>query len=374
MKNPSKKIIVFLLGLLIATFMGTMALGAVDTALVAGGDVVKFWPVIPVIKMATSLAPQKYQWSLPEGSLGVAAIASIFSKDLEEKIFPDNSFYKRSVDDTPMIVSQGNGQTVVTGTAGSNPNVEIDRAVLPATITKRTDDSNNYDLAEFTTDPQLIQVTDELVVRYDKRQSILRNHILTLETKICDYFANIWLPNGVDNIVRTTGSTTRTASAPSATGTRKRIAKEDFLKVRQIFNNMSLPSSGRNIVLPADMESDLWTISEFIEAQKLGLGVIPNGLVGRLLGFDIWVRPTVGVYDNTGTPVKKAFGAAGAAADNMAALAWHESFVNRAEGDRQVFINEGKAEYYGTVLSAMVRAGGKIRKDKVGVVALVEAA
>ena len=302
-------------------------------------------------------------------------MASVFSKTLEEQLFPKNAFYKQAVDTTAFVVKEGNGEKVVKGVAGTNPAASKNRTSLPATISKRTDDSDEYPLDEFTTDPTLIGHTEELIVRYDKRASVLRNHSNVLNTLVASEMAYKWLPSLATNIVRSSGATTRTTNLPSGTGTRKRITKADLIAALEILNRMDAADEGRNILITAEMLSDMLLIDDFVHADKVGkMSALVTGSIGQVLGMNVWVRSSTGVYTNDGTPVKKAVGAAGAARDNAAALVWCASMVEFAEGSTKAFIGEDRPEYYGSIFSFLTRAGGKARKDQKGVVAIVEAA
>jgi hypothetical protein len=302
-------------------------------------------------------------------SFAAVPLVTVFTKDIQGNLFPDNAFYKQSKDDSAYI----DGATVKRPQAGSKPSVSKNRTVLPATIAKRTDDGSEYDIDEYTTDPILIQDTEALVISYDKRKNVLEEHVNKLNEDVANNMANIWLPNGASNIIRTTGAN-REATAPAATGTRKAITKADFIAAFNQFNKWDIPQDGRFCVLPADMYADILGIEGFVEADKIGSSNLITGMVGKLLNFNIYIRSSVGVYDNTGTPVKKAVGAAGAATDHLAGLFWHKSMVSRAEGSVKVYSDIDKPEYYGSVFSAAVRAGGQImRNDKKGVLALVQA-
>lgn len=372
------KIFQFLSFLVISAFVGFVGFGLVDAACEAGGSIAKFWPIAPAIKVAVEFLPKGVH-IIPmsgTGSVYAVAIASVFSKVLEENVYPSNEFYLQSADDTPFVISQGGGQTVVTGVAGAKPNSEKNRSTLPATIAKRVDDKNDYDLDEFTTDPSLLTITEDMYVRYDKMQSLLQNHIDALRTDFAANAADIWLPSGADNIVRSSGTDTRAASAPSATGTRKRVTRDDIVSVATIMNRMDVPQADRNCVIPAEFLEDMLRIDGFVEAHKIGTPEhIKEGMIGRVLGFNVFMRSSVGVYDNTGTPVKKALGAAGAATDNLAALFWYKNWVNHAKGSAKVLLDAAdRPEYYGKVMSAIGHFGGKKRLDQKGVVALVESA
>lgn len=292
-----------------------------------------------------------------------------FAKQIEENIFPANEFYMRSQDDSLWV----RHDRVEYPVEGAKPNVQVNRLILPAPIESREDDGNSYKIDEFTTDPTLLRYSEELVVNYNKRASILRGHIETLDEKIANYFANIWFPNGADNIVRTTGAA-RAAGSAGATGTRKAITKADIVKAVEKLNRMNAPKNGRFMLIAPEHLSDLLLIDDFVHADKLGTkSNLTDGAIGRVLGLDVYERSYTAAYDNSGTPVKKALGALTATSDNAAALIWQQGMVTRAKGGVEVFYDQRKPEYYGDLFSALVRAGGKIRKDKKGVVAIVEA-
>lgn len=361
----------FLTTLCLLTFGGGVLLFTIDQSFGLSGELVKFWPVIPAVKTVMQFVPERFAIKMTTGTFQEAAIKTLFARTVEEQLFPDNAFYTKSVDDSQFVVETDTGAKVIYPVSGINPNVEIDRSVLPAQISGREDDSNEYNLRELTTDPTLIKHTEELIVNYSKRASVLRNHYETLNTRTADMFAEIWLPNGASNIVRTSG-TNRLATAPSATGNRKKLTEEDIIKVAGIMDKMEVPQEGRYCLLPSEMMEDLRGIDNFKRMDAYGMSNIPSGVIARIHGFWVMSRSRVGIYTNDSTPVKKVFGAASGTADNLAALFWNEGFVTRAKSGVKSFINEDKAEYYGSIFSFLLRAGGKIRKDKKGVVALVQ--
>lgn len=373
--KKSQNILRFLQLLLLAVFIGVFGFGIVDSVLEAGGSIAKLWWTVPAIKVAVEFLPKGVHLVNLTGNRAYDATASVFSKTLEENLYPDDSFIMRSVDDTPFIVSQGNGEKVVVGVAGAAPGVVRNRSTFPSTITRRTDDDDEYPLDEFTTDAQLITITEDIIVRYGKQKSMLRNHEAVLRKTISHNFAHVWTPAGgaaTSRIIRTTGAN-RAATAPSATGTRKSITRADIVNLRERLNRDDAPLGGRCLLLPATMESDLFKIDDFVRADSINEARLTTGTIGRILGFDVYMRSEVPVFDNAANPAKKAFGAAGATTDNLSALAWQEDMVSRALGSVMVLLDPVKAAYYGRIMSALARAGGKRRKDEKGVVALVEA-
>lgn len=298
-------------------------------------------------------------------------LTQAFSKDIQEALYPDNEFYKNSIDDSAYV----NNDTVNLPQAGSAPGTQKNRTTIPATATKRSDTAEDYKIDEFTTDPIYIQDSEELVVSYNKRKSILAQHQDKLNLEIANNFAYVWA-NGLTvatNIVRTSGAIETAPLVPAATGNRKRFVKADLINIFNIMNRMDIPMTGRLGVLPADMYADLLVIEEFVSAEKIGESALKKGIVGRLFGFDIYMRSSVLSF--TSAAAVRAPGEAGAATDNAGGLFWHPNFVRRAEGSVKVYSDLDNPLYYGSIFSAMVRAGGRrARTDMKGIVGIVQSA
>jgi hypothetical protein len=295
----------------------------------------------------------------------------VWVSDIAENIFPDNSAIGQSIDDSQYL----DGHTVHLPQAGSVPSVTKNRTSLPATAVPRIDTIQDYDVDEYTTDPSLVTITEEIEASYDKRQSILRDHQDILMTKIFNNILYGWMPTASAQQVATTGSS-RSAYLSGQTGNRKQVALNDIIDVQAKFNNADIPQEGRNVLIDALMYKDFQKLSEFQSWDKMGTTPLVKGSLGQILGFNVWLRSTANRYDNAGAP--KAVDAAVAATDDLFTLFWHRSFVRKAVGTTanggiQVFYNENDPSYYGSVFSALVRGGAKKRyTDGRGIVALIE--
>ena len=299
----------------------------------------------------------------------------LFAAEIAKNIYPDNAFYKNSKDDSAWI----SNDVVNLPQAGSKPNVEINRAILPAQVVRRTDSSVSYTMDQFTTDPIILTNEEEVALNYNKRATVLEDHIYKLNEDLCDYFANTWVA-GMDftnGIVRTSGSNRTTGYAPSATGTRKMLTVTDIINAQNIMDRMDLPANGRILVLPASMKADIQKDSTFNDAAKWGSANLPSGAVGTILGLTIYFRSKVAVFDS-GATTSKGIGstaATGASTDNEGAILYHPMFVRRAEGGVKPYESIDDPTYYGSIFSFETRAGGRlVRSDKKGVVAIVETA
>jgi hypothetical protein len=297
--------------------------------------------------------------------------------DIQENLFKDNAIINRAVNHDGFV----NYKTVHVPQAGANPTITKNLGSFPATITQRTDSELTYSMDTYYVEPIHIEKGQETAfISYEKRMSVLNQNINTLEEVLTNNAIYKWAPAGAGTFVKTTGSAVATALAPSATSTRLAITLADILAAKSKLDEANVPANGRILLLPSSMyNGQLLAIADVYQAQSYGQSALPSGVVTRIHGFDVMIRSTVAVYDNTATPVLKTVGDNGvpttpAATDNLAALAYHPAFVAKAMGTTEVIINEDVAEYYGSIISAFQLFGAsKMRTSQVGVVAIVQA-
>lgn len=268
-----------------------------------------------------------------------------------------------------------NGRVVHIPNAGAKANVEKNRTKLPATIVKRNDVDIYFVLDEYTSDPMRIDNAEKYELSFDLRNSVLGEQKAAISEMVGDWFFRYWAATLSTAIRRTTGTTNPTAHY--GTGTRKAVTLDDIKAIQKMMNNWNVPQEGRVAALDAEMMDQLTstlnttTYRDFSAAYDSAKGVI-----GKLYGFEFLdPRSTVLRYDNTATPVVYDPDAAEASADNGAGLFWQKDLVIRAMGSHEMFQSEGDPTMYGDVYSALMRAGGrKKRNDGKGVIALVQAA
>ncbi len=296
----------------------------------------------------------------------------VWVRDVAEKLFPPNTFMMEAINDDSLVENK----TVNLNEAGAEPTVVENRSSFPATATGRTDTSPNYDLIEFTSDPSLIRDIEQIEVNYDKRQSVLRQHIEALNKKIANRLLYQWSPTQAANILRTTGAD-RPAQVTGATGVRKMCKVEDFVDVVALFDDMDVPEEGRVVCMPSFMYNDLVKLEwkTLLSLQTTGKARIEGGMLNSLMGFKIFKRgkKNLASYTNAGTPAPRLPDAGALTTANAGAIFWHPDFVRRAKGEVKVYADIDKPEYYGSIFSTMARANGRKRyTDETGVVALVE--
>ena len=299
----------------------------------------------------------------------MAVQKEIWQRDLVKDFFADNSFASKAVNDDIYV---NEGKKVHIPNAGAPADVEVNRQTLPAKTKERKDTDIEYTLDELTTDPVRMPFADTVELSYDKRNSVIAQNKLQLIEIASEILLKNWAP-AKENCVETTGTEVNAHTA-EATGKRKSLDKKDILVLMTKMDAANLPQEGRYLLLDASMYAQL--IESLTETESIGFFAAANvqkGVVGQLYGFNILKRSKVLVYTKAG--IVKDVNAKGAADDNAAGLAWHESCVSRALGEVKMFDSLNNPLYYSDIYSFLVRVGGaKRRTDKKGVYAIVQAA
>lgn len=292
----------------------------------------------------------------------------IWLNSIVELLFASNTFAARSTDHSEFVTNK----TVHVPNAGSAPGVVKNRSTFPATANQRTDYDLTYDINEYSTDPVHIQDAERVELSYNKRESILKQMKSALADKAHIDLAISWVPSGYAKVA-TSGSNApaHLKGSTATTGNRKSMTKADVLAVKNLFDLDDIPQEGRCMLLDAVMYNQLLASLTESEAMAfLNSADAQRGVVGKLYGFDFYMRSTVFRVVAAGTSMASTL----AATDSAAGLAWQEDCVSRAMGDNELFENEDDALYYGDVISALVRAGGSyMRYDKKGVAVIYQA-
>lgn len=299
---------------------------------------------------------------------------TVYSKELQKQLFPDNSFYKKSISETGLAADAATFE--IPNLSDVNEAKEDEPTVLPLKVVQSTDDKKSGTMKELYCDPILIRNEEEFVMNYSKRQAKQIQQAASLNTKAADYAAYKWLPTLATNIVETTGAA-RATNVTGLTGNRKAVLKADLLKVHNILmrmNILSLPGELYGLLTP-DAYSDLLGIAEFIDYDKTGRSdKLAQGIIGRIAGIEMMVRSKNGHIGALFTAANGIVRSVTVAATNRpVSLFWHSGMVCHAEAHPISYINENDATYLGTVLNSSVRFGAeKCRNDEKGVIALAE--
>ena len=296
----------------------------------------------------------------------------IWLNTIVENLFAPRTFMAKSIDDGAFVVG---GKTVHVPNAGKASKVEVNRSEVPAKASVRTDTDMEYTIDEHTTDPVHIPNADTVELSYDKRKSIIATDREALEESVAVTMLYRWASK-VDekHVVKTTGAARKAHTSTTATSNRKKVTRADIEALMTLMNADGVPQTGRYLLLDAFMYNDLF--EDLTEAQQnafLGCADASRGVLGKFASFEILdPRQVLRVKASDNKTLIK-WDAAGEATEKAAGLAWQESCVSRAMGEKKMFSKEDDPLYYGDVYSFLVRAGGAPRRsDLKGVALLVE--
>lgn len=291
----------------------------------------------------------------------------LWANKVSEFLFPDNAFYKNAINDSAFI----EGHAVHIPQAGALTKATKNRSSLPASIGKRDDSDLVYLINEFSADPIVVTNIEEVEASYDKLASVTSQLGKSLYSSLGDWVAYEWSTNA--NIVETTGDD-RAVYLSTQTGTRKELTYNDILKAMRILNIQNVPMENRKMLIDGYMYEDLLKLPEFKSSNEIMTNVLTAGSIGKIAGADVFLRTPSIIYTTAG--VKKLPDATADVSDNLGLLIWHPDFVRVAQGNVVVFGKDNDPEYYGSIVSALVRFGATkgYTLNDMGVVNIIEAA
>jgi len=293
-------------------------------------------------------------------------------QQIEEVLFDDaNEFMRFAVNHDQFVKDL----TVHVPQAGSIPGSKKNRSVFPATVIDRVDTDLIYNLDNYTTDPIRVKNLDVVQFSFDLRASIMQAHLDTLMDDMANETIFEWGSDTLVNQVRTSGASVTDNLPDGATGTRKQLTVNDIKNLAKLLDKQKVPMNDRYLLLPADMYYEIFTINDLIKADIAGMLTLPSGVANKILGFNVIKRSTTLIYNNVGTPIRKAIGANSAIDDNFGGIAWQRSKVSSALGSIEVLSREKDPLVYGDIISAEINfAAKKLRTDQAGIATLIQAA
>lgn len=300
----------------------------------------------------------------------------LWEQTIQEQLFANDEFLTAvGVDHSGYV----DNKTVHIPQAGSNPTISKNLTVFPQAVGSRTDADFTYNMNLYYSQPIRIGVDETQWISYDKRSSVMSSHLKKMRNVMGNNTLYAWagaIPSG--SIIRTSGTATAKALAPSATGTRKDPTLEDFFNANAILDMQNLnPGDNRYAIIPANMYWALINDANIRKNLEWGQSpVAPTGKVPIVAGITLLKRSSVTVFDSSaaiktvgdeGTPTSAT------TSDNLGILVVSESYVSKALGNINVFTKENDPEYFGSIISIEAAHGASVlRTNAEGVVALVQ--
>jgi hypothetical protein len=375
MKTPKMKTLLTVLVLAVMSLAGGTVMASVATSgpdpLTTNYDLALAVSTGAVFSLSVAKRYVKSPYfQRPANVVGADITVEIWVDMIVEYLRKNNDVLGRAFREDDRVLG---GKVVHIPQAGANLGGERSRTTLPATASKRTDTDVTYTLIEYTTNPAILQNTEQAELSYDKMVSLMADQLAWLDENITADLLQIWAAASAAQIVRTTGADSTLNLSVGATGTRKILTVADFKKAMVLMNKNDVPKANRIALLDSDMYGELLDDPILQNRDVAKEADYVNGVVARLFGFDILERSENTVFTNAGTPVKKAVGAATATSDNKSSLFFERMSVAAALGQKEFFESKQDPLYFGDVYSALMRAGGRQRRaDGKGIVSIVQ--
>ena len=289
-----------------------------------------------------------------------------FTRAIQSNLYQGAEFLNYAVDHD--IYSDGS--KVQVPIPGSMPSIEKDRSSYPIPVVERTDDTREYALNKFDLGAVLVPESDKRTLSYNKAADILSEHMNALTERIGLEALYNWSPTTAARKIVTTGSTISTNPSGTANSRKAIKIKDISAAAAKLTNDKAYRKGKMYSVMPGDMYySMLADNTELLNENYMDTANLPDGVVSRIMGFNIILTPMTTRYDNSDS--RKAVGSAVASTDDWSALFYCSDFVSKARGSIKVFLNSDDATYQGDIYSAYVRFRANLMRDnEVGIVVL----
>jgi hypothetical protein len=306
----------------------------------------------------------------------------VFASYIVEKLRRTNPHLEAATDESSNVLG---GSVVHIPQAGVSPSVVKNRSTFPATTVRRADSFITYVLDVFSTDPTHVSWHEKNEISYNLTDSVLHDHVDTLVEAIGDNMIYKWV-NGLKysgsayvadvipaaNRIATSGVTTPVNPEDGQTGNRLAFSYKELQKAEAMMNKAGVPKNDRYAMIESyQYQQFIDSLSANQMAAFQGSADLANGVVGKFAGFNIMERSFVLAFAAAGDLIVP--GAALAATDQLASLCWQKASVAKAKGDIKPFQNTDDPQYYGDIFSALVKIGGRCRRqDWKGIIAIVQ--
>jgi hypothetical protein len=300
---------------------------------------------------------------MPQGVLK-GVVLEVWARYIMERFWKDNKFLKFVYDDSDYVQA---GRIVHIPQPGSKPVVVKNRNSFPGVAVRRADTDVLYSLEEYSTDPTHIPNIDQIHLSYNKQDSVLGDFMAVLDETVADDLLIKWAANAL--VYTTTGAqivngnpaTLQVGPTDGQAGNRLAFTHRDLKNLMTLYNRSKVPKEDRYVLFDDQMFDAFYdTLGETNAKDFSRFADAADGVIGKLHGFNIMTRSSVLQSDNTGAI--KALGSALGATDNLCSFAWHKNSVAMAVGDKKLFQDPNNPIYYGDVMSALLMAGGRVRR------------
>ena len=228
--------------------------------------------------------------------------------------------------------------TINLAEVGAEPEIVENNTIWPLVPAQRTDNGIQIPLSTFDTKPTHVTNVEEMETAYDKAESVAKQHVDVLRTKVAKSAAFNMAPqaHAVNTpVLATTGA--------AKTNGNRALTYEDITNLSLAFDDGDLPQDGRILLLSPEHKKDLKN-----QDIKLYKAMMSDKEID---GFKIYTFTGNPRY-NAATGEKMPYGSATGATTSIVFV---KSQVMRAMGDIEGEPEKRWADYRGWLLGFQIR-------------------
>ena len=215
---------------------------------------------------------------------------------------------------------------------GGDPKVLLNNTTYPLDVATLEDANKAITLDKYQTEPTKITDDELHGLGYDKFGTVVERHLTAInETKYKKALHSL-APS--ENTNKT--PVLLTSSSASADGTRKKIKTADIIAMKEAFDKMKCPVSGRVLVLCPEHVADLLLEDREFQVQYNNY---TTGKIANLYGFEVYEYIDVPSY-TVSSKKKLAYGSAETNATRHASICFYAPRMMRAEGETKTYLRD----------------------------------
>lgn len=261
----------------------------------------------------------------------------IWISQIMENFYPEASFLNFTKDMTEHVEND----KINLADCGFDPEVLINNTTYPIPIVQRADIPLSIELDLYETENTLVRSPDAVELAYDKLESVIYGHRMTLRAKSGQKAAHAFAPNTDSEntpVLVTTGDNNGEGF--------KRLIPEDILKLKKRYDLLDVPYDNRYLVLDPNHIEDL--ILYDLKAFK-DITDFKNGEPNRFAGFNILQYTKTAKY-NLLTKTKMPFGSFSDANTTYSSFSFSSEEVMKADGTVNMFERINDPELRATIV------------------------
>lgn len=313
-----KKVLVFLLAIVVNFFAGGLMFAAVGLAPVIGGLVLNGVAIVSPL------------FGAPIGAFRATIFTEVWTGEMI-KAFRNSMESIGWLSRIRDYSQYAKNDVIHFVDLGGDPTVLVNNTSYPLDIESLTDTDKPIGLDKYQTKPSRITDDELYAISYDKFGSVIERHSEAINLTKYARALHALSPSG--DAAGTPVLVTTGATAPE--GGRKMLLRADIIALKKKFDTLKVPVAGRCLVLCPDHVNDLLQSDQkFVEQYHN----YTTGKIANLFSFEVF-EYTDSPYYVVSAKTKLAFGSVPGATHRQASIAFFAPRMMRATGTTKAYFS-----------------------------------